>query len=418
MQPFFEKAHRVCQLGPLDYSYARWASESGQGQSPFTGPYVTPEIRQKANFDLSSAKAVLASSTRPHVYLNANVTELLTTGDGKAVTRVEFRDAGGRLHRVRAGVIVLAAGGIENPRLLLASRSVHKAGIGNDDGLVGHFFMEHIDIEAGAFRPTSPEMFQQQLVWKRAGAVSVRNSLAIAESVRREEQLLRCFFHIGDLTVDHAWGYRSAVHILDQVRRGRHVHNLRYHVQNMLWDRVPLIAAAKWRLHLTDGVPNASGRQGLLPLRVTAEPSPNAASRVMLARKRDRFGVPRVALDWRINAADYRHVRRSLALFEHDVTALGLGQMQLHPESRWAVRGTYHHMGTTRMSDEPRRGVVDANCRVHGIDNLYVAGSSVFPTAGSGTPTLMIVALAIRLAEHLSPRLAVAGLPGVEPAIA
>jgi choline dehydrogenase-like flavoprotein len=225
-------------------------------------------------------------------------------------------------------------------------------------------------------------------------------------------------FHIGDLTVDHTWGYRSAVHVLEQLRRGRRVHNLRYHIQNMLWDRVPLIAAAKWRLHLTRSVPNASGRQGLLPLRLTAEPSPNPASRVTLAREQDCFGVPRVALDWSINAADYRHVRRSLALFEHDITTLGLGEMQMQPESRWAVRGTYHHMGTTRMSEEPGRGVVDANCRVHGIDNLYVAGSSVFPTAGSGTPTLMIVALAIRLAEHLCSRLAAGALPGVEPAMA
>jgi choline dehydrogenase-like flavoprotein len=176
MQPFFEQAHRICQLGPLDYSYANWASESGQGPSPFTGPYVTPEIRQKANFDLSSARAALASSPGSHVYLNANVTELVTTGDGKAVTRVEFRDAGGRLHRLRPGVIVLAAGGIENPRLLLASRSVQQDGIGNDDGLVGRFFMEHIDIDAGSFRPTSPEMFRSS--WCGSGPAPSRCATA------------------------------------------------------------------------------------------------------------------------------------------------------------------------------------------------------------------------------------------------
>jgi choline dehydrogenase-like flavoprotein len=284
---------------------------------------------------------------------------LVTTGDGKAVTRVEFRDAGGRLHRLRPGVIVLAAGGIENPRLLLASRSVQQDGIGNDDGLVGRFFMEHIDIDAGSFRPTSPEMFRQQLVWKRAGAVSVRNSLAIAESVRREEQLLRCFFHIGDLTVDHTWGYRSAVHVLEQLRRGRRVHNLRYHIQNMLWDRVPLIAAAKWRLHLTRSVPNASGRQGLLPLRLTAEPSPNPASRVTLAREQDCFGVPRVALDLEhqcrgLSARStipgavrtrYHHTRAGR---DADAARVALGRARDVPPHG-------HH---TRMSEEPRRGVV------------------------------------------------------------
>jgi choline dehydrogenase-like flavoprotein len=186
----------------------------------------------------------------------------------------------------------------------------------------------------------------------------------------------------------------------------------------MIWDRVPLLAAAKWRLHFTRTIPPASGIPGVLPLRMTAEPSPNPLSRVTLGRERDRFGVPRVALDWRVAADDYRHVRRSLDLFERDVTSLRLGSVQIEDESQWALRGTYHHMGTTRMHADPKRGVVDAQCRVHGLDNLYVAGSSVFPTAGSGTPTLMIVAMAVRLADHLSTRLVDAAMAESEAATA
>ena len=132
----------------------------------------------------------------------------------------------------------------------------------------------------------------------------------------------------------------------------------------------------------------------------------------------DRFGVPAVALDWRINPEDYRHVRRSIELLERDLTELGLGSVHVNDESAWAVRGTYHHMGTTRMSDDAAHGVVDADCRVHGIDNLYIAGSSVFPTAGSGTPTLMIVAMALRLADHLRTRVADSARPARDTAIA
>jgi choline dehydrogenase-like flavoprotein len=154
-------------------------------------------------------------------------------------------------------------------------------------------------------------------------------------------------------------------------------------------------------MKLTRNDPGAAGDPGLLRVRVTAEPSPNPASRVTLAVTRDRFGLPRARLDWRIAPDDYRHVERSLALFREDVEQLGLGRLELRPPDRWPTRGAYHHMGTTRMSADPARGVVDADCRVHGLSNLYVAGSSVFPTAGSGTPTLMIVALALRLAEHL-----------------
>ena len=286
----------------------------------------------------------------------------------------------------------------------MASRRVHKYGIGNDGDLVGRFFMEHVDIEAGYFHPARPEVFRDQLVWRRAGSIHVRNGLAIAESIRRDEQLLRCFFHIGDQTVDHTFGYRSAEHVIGRVLRGRPMRNLRYHWRSMLWDRRPLLEAARWRLHLRRDIPPASGRDGVWRLRLTAEPSPNPSSRVLLSSTRDRFGVPRVALDWRINAEDSSHVQRSIDLFAQDVRQLGLGSVEVRPPAEWPIRGTYHQMGTTRMSSDPARGVVDANCRVHGMANLYVAGSSVFPTAGSGTPTLMIFALTLRLAEHLADR--------------
>lgn len=114
--------------------------------------------------------------------------------------------------------------------------------------------------------------------------------------------------------------------------------------------------------------------------------------------------MPKVALDWRIAGDDFAHVQRSIELFTKDVTSLGLGTVQVRPPSEWATRGTYHHMGTTRMSTDPRRGVVDDNSRVHGVRNLYVAGSSGFPTAGSGTPTLMLIALSLRLADHVATR--------------
>jgi choline dehydrogenase-like flavoprotein len=402
----------LCGLGSLDYSYDAWREASGQGPSPFHGTYVTPEIRQKASMDVAGLKRELIASPRVTVCLNANVVELVTDADGRQVTRVEFCDPTGRRLAVRARLVVLAAGGIENPRLLLASARVQKTGVGNTHDLVGRFFMEHVDIEAGVFRPVTRDLFRQQLAWKRAGSIYVRNSLAISEQIRRDEQLLRCFFHIGDLTVDHTWAYRSAAHIVEQLRRGRPVYNFRYHLQNLIWERVPLLAAAKWRLHLTREIPGASGRPGLLPLRLTVEPSPSFASRVTLARERDPFGVPRVALDWRINDDDTAHATRSIELFAADMQALGLGEVLAEPPSRWARRGTYHHMGTTRMSDDPTRGVVDANCRVHGVGNLFVAGSSVFPTAGTGTPTLMLVALASRLAEHLGPQVARAPMPG------
>jgi choline dehydrogenase-like flavoprotein len=136
------------------------------------------------------------------------------------------------------------------------------------------------------------------------------------------------------------------------------------------------------------------------------DPVPNPDSRVTLGVERDALGQPRVQLDWRLSPLDKRSVRRSLEIIGAELGRAGLGRLQLNvddDDTTWPedTRGGWHHMGTTRMSDDPRRGVVDRNCQLHGVANLFIAGSSVFPTAGSGTPTLMLVALALRLAEHL-----------------
>jgi choline dehydrogenase-like flavoprotein len=137
----------------------------------------------------------------------------------------------------------------------------------------------------------------------------------------------------------------------------------------------------------------------------SCEQVPNPDSRVGLSERRDALGLPRISLDWRLTEQDrlsfYRHLH-SVAL---EFGALGIGRMRklVPDESDWPqpVGGGSHHMGTTRMHDSPGHGVVDRNCRVHGIGNLYLAGSSIFPTSGVSNPTLTIMALTLRLADHL-----------------
>ncbi|WP_332686017.1 GMC family oxidoreductase, partial [Devosia sp.] len=136
------------------------------------------------------------------------------------------------------------------------------------------------------------------------------------------------------------------------------------------------------------------------------EPVPNPESRVTLSDKRDRLGVPRVRVDWRLTEDDKRHFKVTHDLVTSELENSGavmVTDKEEHVAARWPemVQGCWHHMGTTRMHLDPKRGVVDADCRVHGMSNLFVAGSSVFPTGGSDTPTITIVALALRLAEKL-----------------
>ena len=144
----------------------------------------------------------------------------------------------------------------------------------------------------------------------------------------------------------------------------------------------------------------------LYSLYFRAEQAPDPASRVMLSARRDALGVPEIRLDWRISSLDVDSIAGWLRVLDRDVRARGLGRLVAPPEG-WqnAIIGGPHHMGTTRMSANPRDGVVDADCRVHSVDNLYVAGSSVFTTGGYANPTFTLVALALRLADTLGERL-------------
>ena len=138
------------------------------------------------------------------------------------------------------------------------------------------------------------------------------------------------------------------------------------------------------------------------------EQSPNPDSRVMLGADCDRFGVRRVKLDWQLSPLDRRSIRTCLSIVGEQLANSGLGSLRPEPwvmadEEQWSpsLTGGHHHLGTARMSDDPKHGVVDANCRVHGISNLYISDGSVFPTGGYANPLLTIVALSLRTADHI-----------------
>jgi len=140
-----------------------------------------------------------------------------------------------------------------------------------------------------------------------------------------------------------------------------------------------------------------------------AEQIPNPDSRITLSRETDAFGVPRAVIDLRYCDQDVQSVIDSHVLLDQALQANGLGRLELmyDPEQlrervyEQASDG-YHQVGTTRMGTDPRQSVVDPELKVHGVENLFVASSSVFPTAGQANSTLLAVAFALRLADHLS----------------
>jgi choline dehydrogenase-like flavoprotein len=147
-------------------------------------------------------------------------------------------------------------------------------------------------------------------------------------------------------------------------------------------------------------------KAGLFSLDFHAEQQPNPSSRIMLGDRADPFGMPRVKIDWRYTASDVDTVARALALLKHDLQRSGVATFDYVPETvetemtRYGAYGG-HHIGTARMGNDPRTSVVDADCRVHGVENLYIAGAATFPTSSQANPTLTVVALALRLGAHL-----------------
>ncbi len=146
-------------------------------------------------------------------------------------------------------------------------------------------------------------------------------------------------------------------------------------------------------------------------LQSRSEQAPNPHSRVLLGDEKDALGMPLANLLWQLCELDKRSMRVFYELLGQEMGRLDIGRLQLldwlfDDDNNWPsfLGGGFHHMGTTRMHDDPKQGVLDRNSTVHGIDNLHVAGSSTFTTAGAANPTLTLIPLAIRLSDHLKTR--------------
>jgi choline dehydrogenase-like flavoprotein len=143
------------------------------------------------------------------------------------------------------------------------------------------------------------------------------------------------------------------------------------------------------------------------------EQAPNPNSRITLDTEKDSLGMPKAMLHWELTALEKNSLRTINTIIGQEVGRVSMGRVKVYDylqdetNESWPTftGGGWHHMGTTRMSEDPKQGVVDSTCKVHGISNLYVAGSSSYVTAGAVNPTLTLIAMAIRLTDYLKQRL-------------
>ena len=414
LEPWYRRAGAVCHLSADDFEPAAW--QGGGPALPLDGDDLEPILFQFGHpTDFGRIyRSELEAAANIETLLHANAVEIVPEAGRREVRAVTVRTFAGSQFQVRARAVVLACGGIENARLLLASNRYAPAGLGNEHDLVGRFFMDHPYLTTGYLAPADPAHARGLHVidtFKRVGwEQRAHLGYALAEGVQRQEQLNGCSaYFIRRLHSETAPEYFSAggksfAHLRDFLtdkvpdkQIGRHLRNL------ALGYRDVGITLARRTADLVRP-------KRCLALRIIPEATPCPDSRVTLSDARDELGMPRVRVDWRLNPDDRRGLERLRAALQAAVRERGLGTLVDDPsedETGWpaSMMGGKHHIGTTRMHADPKQGVVDPDCRVHSLANLYVAGSSVFPTSGYANPTLTIVALALRLADHLKARL-------------
>jgi choline dehydrogenase-like flavoprotein len=303
---------------------------------------------------------------------NANLTGLKT--DGQRVVSANVTNFSGQSASVMAKYFVLAMGGIENSRMLLWCNHQAAGKIVDPRAPLGRYWMEHPSFKVG-----------YALIDLRAPKSVQRETrlVGLTDAVKRKLSTLNCQIFARELP-------REAT-------------------QALLRDLLCVAPkAGAWAASLI-------GKKLVCGVQFAAEceQEPIRNNHVKLSEtKRDRFGIPLTELHWKKTDRDLATLQKSLTQFNDYVMARNLGRIKFNnwvfgndgfPDFR--VTGDdgagYHHMGGTRMADSVNDGVVDSTCRVYGQNNLYIVGSSVFPACGSSNPTLTIVQLSLRLAEHL-----------------
>ena len=377
-------------------------SRGGRRILPLPSDRVTTGVLQFCpNTDFGAEyRDELFAAENVRTVLYANVVGLQASPSGEAIDRLSVRTLTGKTFTVRARVVVLATGAIENARLLLHSR------IGNEHDLVGRYFAEHPHVRSGvlvanpgvdcAFYDERQRRGREPMGWfvTPAHLVRERRLLAFSASLRQVRPAPAAWVRSAQSPA-----FASVVAVMESVVRGRGPAHWGRRLSRALRGAGDVVRGAGARASM------AKRRGRVFEVNVRAEQVPNRDSRVTLNRWRDRLGMPMADLDWRIGDQDRASIRTHIGILADACATAGIGQVFVPQDeespSGDAIGGGWHQMGTTRMAHDPKAGVVDEHCRVHGVANLFVAGSSVFPSYGFANPTFTLLALALRLADHL-----------------
>lgn len=443
LMPYLDRAADILNLGPNVYDEKFWDVAGRKAPEPHIDetrlkPFFWQFARSRVDpLDIYRSGSDFTDVKRPDVTIvtDATVQRVLTDGAGTRVTGVEAASIDGQKVTLTAETCVLAASAIENARLLLLSRDAKPNGLGNDHDQVGRYLMDHPGAHVASFPEKDLKPIKKRFSFyglsHNGRTLMYMPGLAMSPELQREQEQLNCaVYFMMERAEDNPFdalkrlikrqsktpmadikniianaGIVGAGVAQKALQSGIVPRKVKQIVSNAAILISPNFVVEEFE---TRGIPHKL--TGVAIHAITEQP-PRADNRVTLSDQTDRFGNPLPRVEWEIGAAPRRALAGIARLVADELEKSGLPRPALadwvendRPEDA-VIIDMAHTLGTTRMSADPATGVVDTDCQVYGTEGLYIAGGSVFPTSGHANPTLMMMGVAVRLADHLKERI-------------
>ncbi|OUR99171.1 choline dehydrogenase [Gammaproteobacteria bacterium 42_54_T18] len=412
LKPYYPMAGSYCGVGGDGYETGYWQNKLDLPDITTSSTVIGTGIAKAAIpatrfFHVYGKELVSADNVR--IFTNSNVVDVEFNSESKKVDKVFFESAPGVRSEVRARIVLMCCGGIENARLLLHFNKKYSNKLGNAGDNVGRYFMDHPMVRGAHFYPHETTELPLYEGVKLADKVVI-GFLKLSEESLRANKINNVRMPLIPATNYTVSDGISSHHIMmDSFRDGEVPDDFGTHLLNFIQD-IDMVGEAISRKVFDTKIFDHADEKGAYQIAMMVEQSPHRDNRVTLGDDVDRYGIQKVKIIWEVKEDDKDRLWKALEIVAQEVGAKGLGRVRLLKERSDRVWGDqmgfgHHHMGTTRMAASEVEGVVDSNLKVFGTENFYMSGSSVFPTGGHVPPTLTIVALSIRLAKLISERL-------------
>jgi choline dehydrogenase-like flavoprotein len=423
-RPWIDKSGWPFKLSDLADAYGRAAAHLGIADKPWdpqtwVSPMdgLLPDVSGDDSFTPANQfrtphrdigglfKPWADQSADTQIFLHGNLKKLETNETASRVERLEIGRLDGSSFFVSPGKTILATGGIENARLLLMTNNVKSAGLGNEHDVLGRYLMSHPQLAAAwLIAEDADASFGESHSRFEIESQRVLLSAAAAElhQVARFSAYIMPMRSLHQHPLNRSAAFKDLSALLGLNPRAP------IGASKMALLAKVLRATPEVIVEIGRKIGDRLLRHNSVCVLAENEQVPNPDSRITLSDECDALGMQKARIDWRLLNIDKRTMRRGVELLDEKIRRRGAGKLTFHPwlldddVSTFPGEEWAHHLGATRMADDPTQGVVDVNCRVHGVENLFVVGASVFPTAGIAPPTLTIMALAVRLADHLA----------------